>query len=150
MKVYDISKYMRYHNALLGWYHSIIDKQTVYRNNCYDDNCVKTNDKVYFTKLILVQISTFIHFNDVSQAMMRNATDVKIHIYRFEFISRKYIYSCLYPTTYLSHSYGNSSGYGGWDSSSGVGEPGSLGQRHHCLYFGRTCKHVHYIHVYPL
>ena len=92
MKVYDISKYMRYHNVLLEWYHSIIDKQTVYRNNCYDDNCVKTNDKVYFTKLILVQISTFIHFNDVSQAMMRNATDVKIHIYRFEFISRKYIF----------------------------------------------------------
>ena len=92
MKVYDISKYMRYHNVLLEWYHSIIDKQTVYRNNCYDDNCIKTNDKVYFTKLILVQISTFIHFNDVSQAMMRNATDVKIYIYRFEFISRKYIF----------------------------------------------------------
>ena len=94
MKVYDISKYMRYHNVLLEWYHSNIDKQTVYRNNCYDDNCIKANDKVYFTMLILVQISTFIHFNDVSQAMILNAPDIKIYmyIYRFEFMSRHYIF----------------------------------------------------------
>ena len=95
---YDISCTLRYHNVLLEWYHSIIDKQTVYRNNCYDDNCIKTNDKVYFTMLILVQISTFIHFNDVSLALILNAPDVKICIYRFEFISRHYIFMLISHT----------------------------------------------------
>ena len=84
-------------NISLEWYHSIVYEQTVYRNNCY---VLKPMIRS-FSNLILVQISAF-YFNDVSQAMILNAPDIKIYIQIWIYKQKIYIHAYIpQPITQL-------------------------------------------------